>query len=149
MVVIQPLAQHPSFLRVAVLWFEAEWPEYFATQTPGAAERTFQATDQTWLAASIDGEPVGVIALRPYPITDEPEFSPALGGLYVAPSFRRRGVGEALIEAACDLARRKGVERLHLSTIPARTLVERLGWTQIAEVQHAGSPHPIFARELG
>lgn len=52
-------------------------------------------------------------------------------GLYVLPEYRRRGVATALLDAAADLARSRGANRLQLETdrdnLPARQLYERQG----------------------
>jgi ribosomal protein S18 acetylase RimI-like enzyme len=52
--------------------------------------------------------------------------------LYVAPARRGRGLGRALMEAAIDLARRRGCDFMDLGTseddVAARHLYERLGF---------------------
>ena len=53
-------------------------------------------------------------------------------GVYVRESFRRRGVGEALIRAAIDWARHKGLVGLRLSSVQGNDgslrLYERCGF---------------------
>src|SRR5579862_4224420 len=55
-----------------------------------------------------------------------------LNDLFVAPEFRRRGVGAALLTAAADYGRSNGALRLVLSTEIANTtaqmLYEKMGW---------------------
>jgi ribosomal protein S18 acetylase RimI-like enzyme len=56
-----------------------------------------------------------------------------LAELYVVPALRGRGLGRALLEAAMDVARGRGADRMDLGTsdddIAARALYERLGFT--------------------
>ena len=53
--------------------------------------------------------------------------------LYVAPSKRGQGLGRALLEAAMDVARSEGAERMELGTsaddTAARALYERSGFS--------------------
>ena len=55
-----------------------------------------------------------------------------LNDLFVAPTARRLGVGEALLTAAADHVRQLGAVRLSLNTdlqnLPAQALYESMGW---------------------
>ena len=55
-----------------------------------------------------------------------------LNDLFVAPTARRLGVGEALLTAAADHARQLGAVRLSLTTnvqnLPAQSLYAAMGW---------------------
>jgi ribosomal protein S18 acetylase RimI-like enzyme len=57
-----------------------------------------------------------------------------LNDLFVAPTARRLGVGEALLTAAADHARQLGAVRLSLNTdvqnLPAQALYESMGWAR-------------------
>lgn len=60
-----------------------------------------------------------------------------LNDLFVAPEARGRGVGHALLAAACDHARTVGAKRLTLSTAvdnsAAHALYVRAGWQRDAQ----------------
>jgi GNAT superfamily N-acetyltransferase len=74
-----------------------------------------------------------------------------LAELYVVPPLRGRGLGRALLEAAMDLARERGADRMDLGTsegdIPARKLYERLGFTNL-EAGTDGHVMYVYEREL-
>lgn len=57
-----------------------------------------------------------------------------LSDLFVVETYRKRGVGNALLSAATDYARQIGAVRLSLSTarenVTAQGLYEREGWTK-------------------
>jgi len=60
-----------------------------------------------------------------------------LAELYVVPALRRQGRGRALMEAALELARKRGADWMELNTdegdVAARALYERLGFKATAE----------------
>lgn len=62
-----------------------------------------------------------------------------LVSMWVRPSARGKGVGEALIEAAADWAKTRDYDTLYLwvteSNVPARRLYERCGFTPTGERQ--------------
>jgi ribosomal protein S18 acetylase RimI-like enzyme len=65
-----------------------------------------------------------------------------LAELYVVPALRGRGLGRALLEAAMDVARERGADRMDLGTsdddIAARALYERLGFIYERELSPRG-----------
>lgn len=148
LIAILPLAGRPDLIPLLAGWFEAEWPEYYATQPPGAAAATFVASDHCWFLALNAGTPLGVVNLRPYAIESAPEFSPGLGGLYVLPSARRQGLGGRLIEAVSIEARARDCERLFAATATAAPLFRRLGWRERDTVVHDGEPLTILQFDL-
>ncbi|MCU1536900.1 MAG: GCN5-related N-acetyltransferase [Humibacillus sp.] len=88
----------------------------------------------TWLAES-RGEHAGLLEtqrLRPLPWPGRPDVSWLhVGGLFVAPTCRDRGVGRALTEAMITWARTSDVRgiRVNAPDDPAREFYERLGFT--------------------
>jgi GNAT superfamily N-acetyltransferase len=80
-----------------------------------------------------DGEPVGLGNLG---LRGEDAW---IGGVGVVAGARRSGVGEALMRALHEEARRRGVERVWLEVIventAARTLYEKLGYEQMQDVE--------------
>ena len=80
-----------------------------------------------------DGEPVGLGNLG---LRGEDAW---IGGIGVASSARRSGVGEALMRALHEQARERGVQRVWLEVIventAAFTLYEKLGYQQVQDVE--------------
>ncbi|WP_436533533.1 N-acetyltransferase family protein [Actinoplanes sp. HUAS TT8] len=68
------------------------------------------------LLARIGDEPAGFTQI--YPTFSSVRRAPVwtLNDLFVAPSFRRHGVGRALLRAAAERAEKQGVVRIELST---------------------------------
>lgn len=80
-----------------------------------------------------DDEPVGLVNLG---VRDRDAW---IGGVGVVPSARRSGVGEALMRAAHEEARSRGVERVWLEVIVENTgaiaLYEKLGYKWVQDVE--------------
>jgi putative acetyltransferase len=82
------------------------------------------------LAEDASGELFGTVSLKPY----HPGVA-ELGRLYVAPEYRRRGLGLELMNRAMDHAVAQGYRELWLETYSSMTaamaLYEHLGFTSI------------------
>jgi GNAT superfamily N-acetyltransferase len=84
------------------------------------------------LLARLDGQPAGFTQLYPTFSSVRAARVWVLNDLFVAHGARRRGVAQALIQAAAAFARGDGAIRLELETMPdnriAQTLYEAGGW---------------------
>ena len=90
--------------------------------------------DSVFYLAEADGVALGFTQL--YPAFASLSLAPSwiLNDLYVEPSARGRGVGEALMDAARELAISTGAAELMLQTArtnaTAQRLYEKLGWVR-------------------
>ncbi|HUL44362.1 MAG TPA: GNAT family N-acetyltransferase [Bacteroidota bacterium] len=81
------------------------------------------APDQGGLfLATLDGAPAGCVAVRPL----EPPDIAELKRLYVRPSARKHGLGEALTRRAIERARERGYRRMRLDSLPSMADAQRL-----------------------
>jgi ribosomal protein S18 acetylase RimI-like enzyme len=103
---------------------------------PEVAVRVTPAPDgsRCVLGAFAGGQLVGILAFV-RPPHEKRRHSAELAGLYVAPEFRRRGFGRALVDAALAHARSlAGVRQLRLTVnatnTPARSLYQSRGFTR-------------------
>jgi ribosomal protein S18 acetylase RimI-like enzyme len=91
---------------------------------------------ETTVLAEVDGQVAGFACLRlvPYMSGDEPYAE--LTDLFVAPAYRRRGVGRALIERIEQMARAGGAAEVIILTgfdnAPAQGLYRALGYGDYA-----------------
>jgi RimJ/RimL family protein N-acetyltransferase len=83
--------------------------------------------------ALADGRIAGYVRVVPSTPLASNAHVRQIQGLAVDGELRGRGIGQALVEAACERARREGARRLTLRVLgynrPARALYERCGFT--------------------
>lgn len=95
--------------------------------------------DQVFVAV-VDGEVVGYSSL----ILNPDRTVGAVGNNAVAPDWRRRGIGRALVLRAIEEIRSHGVESLEVSTMHqdtgARALYAQLGFVEVGHSVHYAMP---------
>jgi GNAT superfamily N-acetyltransferase len=113
----------------------------FETETPGVA--VLAARLRTHLTGRalfvvLAGRPAagfGLVTLRPSPWYDGPVA--LLDELYVAPGRRGGGIGSALLEQACAVARERQAGELQINVdevdVDARRFYERHGFTNLGD----------------
>ena len=91
------------------------------------------------LIAESEGSPIAHVAL--VPAHEDGERSAELWQLFVLPGWWGSGVAKELLDAAVAEARRRGFERMLLSTprdhLRARRFYEREGWSWTGEEERA------------
>ena len=83
-----------------------------------------------WVAHD-DNIALGTSALRVHDHPDRKDLSPWLGGMYVEPHARRRGIGAALVRVVEQKAVELNVPRLHLFTHGQERFYTGLGWNYL------------------
>jgi GNAT superfamily N-acetyltransferase len=107
------------------------------------------AAEQAVLFATCDGAPAGTCLLVPKELEPCHPVSPWLAGLYVAPEYRRRGVGTCLVRAIEDQARQRGNTRLFLYTDDeTKAYYEALGWRAVEQIMWKDHPTLLMVRDL-
>jgi predicted GNAT family N-acyltransferase len=107
---------------------ELEWDEH-------------DAVSLHWLAVLEDGCPVGCARLLP---------DGHIGRMAVLPSWRGRGIGRALLDAALARAQARGLREVRLSAqLHAADFYRRAGFTACGDVyEEAGIPHLAMRKNL-
>jgi GNAT superfamily N-acetyltransferase len=85
-----------------------------------------QQDECTVFLASHDGEPAGFVLL--YPTFDSVDLARVwvLHDLFVAPGFRKKGIGRSLMETAHNFCRESGASRVDLATALTNTVAQPL-----------------------
>jgi N-acetylglutamate synthase-like GNAT family acetyltransferase len=100
-----------------------------------------------WVAHQ-NGEVFGTAALRMHDLEDRTDLSPWLGGVFVLPAYRNRGIGSALCETVERHAAAMGVSTLYLFTIDRQALYARLHWQDVETTRWRGFGATIMSKNL-
>ena len=127
----------------------------FDEPTPGPralSERVRQLLGGGETAVLVGGAgPAGLAVLRFRPAIWSQALECYLAELHVVPNRRGQGLGRALMDAAIELARHEGADRMELGTsdddIAARALYESLGFSN-REGRPDGPLSYFYEREL-
>lgn len=153
---IANVADHPDLIDTVARWHFDEWGHH----DPGGSVQSWadhlrRRTNRdripaTYIALNGDGEDelCGTVLLVQHDMSTHPELSPWVGGVYVNPAHRGKGIASALVRHAVQQATTMGVTRLYLFTESARGLYEKLGWQAIVEEEYQGEPVTIMAIDL-
>jgi len=154
---IERLSEHPQLVEVVGRW---HWDEWGHEDPDGSlAEWTSRLREHapdaaiplTLVALSSNGTPLGSVSIVDQDMPERPEsraLGPWVGGTYVVPEARNRGVGVALMRAVERTAAALRVDRLYLHTSTAKVFYERLGWEVLMEDFYRGERVTIMVREI-
>lgn len=138
-----------------VLRSKAAWDydaAFMALAAEALAVRAERIAAGLVLVAERAGTAVGVAVLAPAP-AGEPPGTTELSHLFVAPEVLRRGVGGALMDAACALARARGARRLRILADPhAAGFYARRGAALVGQAPSDAIPGrrlPLFVLPIG
>ncbi|MBU1233081.1 MAG: GNAT family N-acetyltransferase [Proteobacteria bacterium] len=133
------LKQKPEYLDQVAEWLYLEW----GIKTAGSSRATVCEKLETF--NNIDKIPINYVALNGEKLVgtfnlmlfDPPtrrDLSPWLGSLYVEPTYRNRGIGTFLVNAAVAKAKNFKIKKLYLCTSTQEKMYAKLGWEVIDEV---------------
>jgi N-acetylglutamate synthase-like GNAT family acetyltransferase len=101
----------------------------------------------SWVAHS-DTEVFGTASLRIHDLEGREDLTPWLGGVYVLPQFRRRGIGAALCATVEGKATGLGVRTVYLFTLDRQRWYSTLGWNLFEPCTWRGRRGDIMVKSL-
>lgn len=151
---ISYLIEHPEYVQQLAQWLFEEWGPILGEENPEARIKKLRAhmnRDQLPIAwvAHANGQLLGTASLRVHDLEDRKELTPWLGGVFVAPQFRRRGIGGALCATVEDAARSRAVRTLYLFTLDKQAWYSRMGWQLFGPCVWHHRAGDIMHKELG
>lgn len=131
------IADSPQFHAQIIEWERREWGDEWADVVRAATAR-----DQvpTIYVAVQGGQPVGCAMLIEYDMMTRLDLTPWLGGIYVPPEHRGRGIASRLVGHAMARAAALKIPTWWLYTAHARSLYERFGWKFVEMAEYDGGP---------
>ena len=148
---IEYLADHPSFVPALARWHYGQW-SYLAVGvtleqwTAALYEHGYQVP--TTVAAIANQTLLGSASLIAHDMDTRMELLPWMASVYVAPAYRRHGIGSALVERIAREAEDLGFEKLYLYTPDKERFYARLGWITLERAMYRGYGQVIMALDL-
>ncbi len=144
---IKPLNQCPQYIEVCAAWNYAQWGCYEPEETYERALAHYKSSvdDQSlplyWVAYD-DVRPMGMIGLRTYEHPDHTDLKPWIGGVFVHPEFRGRGIAVAMMDVALKSARDVfGYKKCYLQSYTP-DYYAKFGWINLGNVRDTADVHP-------
>lgn len=150
---ISLLAHHPDAIDVLAPAAVDYWKQYVEGESVEKRRKKYQSHLNTetlpiaWVAHDGD-EYFGTAALRVTDLADRPDITPWLGGVFVRPEYRGRGIASALCDVVTQCAARCEIRQLYLVTLDRQTLYARMGWRPYEAVRWLGKAADIMVRPL-
>jgi GNAT superfamily N-acetyltransferase len=153
-VLISYLADQPTLAEQLVPGLVEHWASIIPGYTADARSAKFLAHMNrdtlpiAWVAH--DGaKALGTAALRVCDLEGREDLTPWLGGVYVCPPFRGRGIASALCVAVEQKARQLGASALYLFTTDQSRVYAHLGWKFFERIQWHGRDGEIMVKHFG
>ena len=154
-IAIDYLANCPDLVDALARLSWNEWQEIYLQrkQTLDDSVKTYRKRMNTdrlplTLVGLQASELVGMVSLKFHDMDTRPDLDPWLGGLFVLPEWRNRGVGTILMHRATQEAHRLNVPRLYLWTHSAERLYHRLGWQVVERTNYFGREAAVMQIDL-
>lgn len=151
---ISLLADHPEFIATLAPWVFEHWRPILTQETLKARVAKFQAhlnrdsLPIAWVAHS-GSQVLGTAALRVHDLPGREDLTPWLGGVYVAPQFRGRGIGAALCTAVEQKAKTLlETPILYLFTLDKQAWYRSLRWSMFEPCTWYGRAGDIMFKKI-
>lgn len=148
---ISYLADRPELAAQLIPGLLEHWSYIFPEQTAAERAAKFKAhlnRDELpigWIAHDGDTA-LGTAALRKFDLQGREDLSPWLGGVFVLPRHRGRGIASALCRVVEGKAFDQGISRMYLFTHGQEPLYERLGWNTLETTRWHGYRCSIMSK---
>ena len=151
---ISYLADHPEFIPAVARWHHGEWSYLRPGDTLEA--RIVRLRDSCGhrqiptVVIALEGKAaLGSAMLIDHDMDTRMELTPWLAGVFVAPDYRGRGIGVALVERIVEEARALAIQRLNLYTPSAEQFYARRGWLLQERTNYRGADVTVMSLDLG
>jgi len=151
---ISYLADRPDFIPALACGTMVQWREVWPERSLDWRIARFQAhlnrksLPIAWVAHE-DDTVFGTASLRTADIDGFENLTPWLGGVFVFPQHRGRGVGAALCRTVEREAARRGASNLYLGTFDNLEWYRSMGWRSIEQLTLQGRGCHLMAKSIG
>jgi GNAT superfamily N-acetyltransferase len=146
------IADRPDAIPIVGRWYFEQWghlaPDSSFERICIALRGSLNRAQLPLILLAIEGqEIVGAAELKPHEMLGLfPDREPWLGGVFVHPDYRNRGVATQLTLRVLKIAESLGLQQLYLQTEKlSGGLYARLGWESVQQVNYRG--HDVLVME--
>ena len=147
-------ADHPEYLESLAPHISEHWRPIIGHEKIESRVKklrlhmSYNTLPIAWVADT-GSQVLGTAALRVCDLPGYEHLTPWLGGVYVLPQFRRRGIGTKLCLTVEQYAKHiEGIEKLYLFTLDQKKWYESLGWSTFAPCSWHGHAGEIMYKNL-
>jgi predicted N-acetyltransferase YhbS len=151
---ISLLPKNSQIIKQLAEWFYAEWlssnPQASVEKMEATLALRAESTTVPLTAVCFDEYEtlVGSASLTVCDMKSHPELTPWLGGVFVAPHARGRGIASSLCTRIEAEAQRLGYSKLFLFTKDKMPLYSKLGWSVRSVEEYTGMTVTIMEKDL-
>ena len=143
------LKQEPQHLPVLAAWHHAEWTHLNPGRSLQDRIQSMQAylNDDQIPSTFIhrrDGQLTGSAALVDCDMDTRADLTPWLASVFVAPDYRRQGIGSELVRQVMKAAVQAGFEKLYLFTPDQVGFYQGLGWCIMEHTTYRDCPVTVM-----
>lgn len=150
---IKYLADFSDFVPILAQWHHEQWVEFNPNETldDRVAKIRAQARKSgvpTTFVAMKNSTVIGSASLVAHDMDTRMDLSPWLASVLVASEYRRRGVGEALVQRVVKESMSLGHEMLYLFTEEREAFYAKRGWRRLEWTEYCNHPVVIMFLDL-
>lgn len=153
MIRVEYLESCPDTIPMWTDCFWSEWQDiYQATGRTrqnvqeSIAERCNRDCLPLAVVAFIGEDAIGTGCLKEIDFAGRIDLRPWIGGIYVVPEFRRRGVASTILNRLEHESARLGYSSCFLWTPSAEALYSSLGWNTLEQMKYCDAPATIMTK---
>lgn len=102
----------------------------------------------TIIAKSENNELMGFASLVEFDMEEHKELTPWVNGVFVAPKYRKQGVGRTLVKELETIAFQIGCSKIYLFTIDKQRFYSKLHWIKLMDSKYLDKDVTIMKRIL-
>lgn len=147
------LKEEPRHLSVLAQWHHKQWaylnPEASLEKRIARMRACLNDALIPGIFIAKEGEQLlGSAAIVEHDMDTHRELTPWLASVFVAPAYRRRGVGTALVRHVMQQAQAAGIPVLYLFTPDQEAFYRKLGWQTLGRESYRGHDVTIMQLQL-
>lgn len=102
----------------------------------------------TIIAKSENNDLMGFASLVEFDMEEHKELTPWINGVFVAPKYRKQGIGRTLVKKLENISVNMGYPQIYLFTIDKQRFYSKLSWIKLMDSKYLDKDVTIMKRIL-